>query len=74
MTAVNFGKVAVLMGGQSAERVISLRSGDAVLTALLNQGVDAHKVDVAQNVAAQLETGQFDRAFIILHGRGGEDG
>jgi D-alanine-D-alanine ligase len=74
MTVTDFGKVAVLMGGQSAERIISLRSGDMVLAALLSQGVDAHKIDVAKNVAAQLSAGQFDRAFIILHGRGGEDG
>ncbi len=74
MSTINFGKVAVLMGGQSAERVISLRSGEAVLTALLTQGIDAHKVDVANDAAAQLATGQFDRAIIMLHGRGGEDG
>ena len=74
MSVTDFGKVAVLMGGQSAERVISLRSGDMVLAALLTQGVDAHKIDVAKDVATQLSAGQFDRAFIILHGRGGEDG
>ena len=74
MSTINFGKVAVLMGGQSAERVISLRSGEAVLTALLTQDIDAHKVDVANDAAAQLATGQFDRAIIMLHGRGGEDG
>jgi len=69
-----FGKVAVLMGGRSAEREISLSSGKAVLTALQSQGIDAHKVDVARDIAQQLTRGQFDRAFIILHGRGGEDG
>jgi D-alanine-D-alanine ligase len=74
MIATDFGKVAVLMGGQSAERVISLRSGEAVLTALLNQDIDAHKVDVAEDVAEQLTVGKFDRAIIMLHGRGGEDG
>jgi len=70
----NLGKVAVLMGGRSAEREISLTSGEAVLKALLNQTVDAYKVDVDQNIAEQLTTGNFDRAFIVLHGRGGEDG
>lgn len=74
MTVTDFGKVAVLMGGQSAERVISLRSGNAVLDALLKQGINAHKVDVGGEVAQQISLGQFDRAFIILHGRGGEDG
>jgi len=73
-TMQKFGKVAVLMGGRSAEREISLRSGTAVLTALQSQGVDAHKVDVDRDIAEQLTQGQFDRAFIILHGRGGEDG
>ena len=73
-TMQKFGKVAVLMGGRSAEREISLRSGTAVLTALQSQGVDVHKVDVDRDIAEQLTQGQFDRAFIILHGRGGEDG
>ncbi len=71
-SAADFGKVAVLMGGQSAEREISLRSGQAVLAALLRQGVDAHAVDVMPDLMAQLMG--FDRAFIALHGRGGEDG
>jgi D-alanine-D-alanine ligase len=76
MTAAmnHFGKVAVLMGGRSAERTISLLSGEAVLAALQSQGVDAHKVDVGRDIAQQLAQGQFDRAFIVLHGRGGEDG
>jgi D-alanine-D-alanine ligase len=69
-----FGKVAVLMGGDSAEREISLKSGTAVLEALLRQGVDAHKVDAGRDLLQQLEAGPFDRAFIVLHGRGGEDG
>jgi len=72
--AAQFGKVAVLMGGLSAEREISLLSGNAVLTALLNKGVDAHAVDVQQNIVSELDAGGFQRAFIILHGRGGEDG
>jgi D-alanine-D-alanine ligase len=69
-----FGKVAVLMGGDSAEREISLRSGAAVLNALLQRGVDAHALDAGADLLAQLAAGGFDRAFIILHGRGGEDG
>jgi len=73
-TMTHFGKVAVLMGGRSAERSISLLSGEAVLTALQSQGVDAHKVDVGRDIAQQLSQGQFERAFIVLHGRGGEDG
>ena len=67
-----FGKVAVLMGGWSAEREVSLNSGRAVLRALKNQGVDAHEIDVSRNIIDELKG--FDRAFNILHGRGGEDG
>jgi len=73
-SATEFGRVAVLMGGRSAEREISLKSGHAVLAALQEQGVDAHKIDVGTDVSEQLRNGNFDRAFIILHGRGGEDG
>lgn len=69
-----FGKVALLLGGRAAEREISLKSGAAVLGALLRQGVDAHPVDPDERVLETLRTGGFDRAFIILHGRGGEDG
>lgn len=72
--AEDFGKVAVLMGGLSAEREISLKSGRAVLQALMNKGVDAHGLDVDQQVMKKLEQGKYDRAFNILHGRGGEDG
>ncbi|SEP60412.1 D-alanine-D-alanine ligase [Ectothiorhodospira magna] len=68
------GKVAVLMGGWSAEREVSLRSGQAVLQALQHAGVDAHGIDVGRDVLAVLEQGAYDRAFIVLHGRGGEDG
>jgi len=67
-----FGKVAVLMGGRSAEREISLQSGNAVLAALQSQGVDAHAFDPAAQPLSELA--QFDRAFISLHGRYGEDG
>lgn len=69
-----FGRIAVLMGGRSAEREISLQSGQAVLTALLAQGVNAVAVDSQHNVTAQLQSGQFDGAIVMLHGRGGEDG
>jgi len=73
-----FGKVAVLMGGLSAEREISLLSGNAVLKALKDRGVDAHKVDAGDDVETgvfhELDSGGYSRAFIILHGRGGEDG
>lgn len=68
------GKVAVLMGGQSAEREVSLKSGTAVLKALQDSKVDAHGIDVGQDILAVLASGHFDRAFIALHGRGGEDG
>lgn len=74
MSPQQFGKVAVLMGGRSAEREISLISGQAVLDALLAQGVDAHKVDVGLDISEQLLSGKFTRAFNVLHGRGGEDG
>ncbi len=69
-----FGKVAVLFGGRSAEREVSLKSGAAVLAALQRSGVDAHAFDPAtQNLQALVDEG-FDRAFIALHGRFGEDG
>ncbi len=70
----SFGKVAVLLGGRAAEREISLTSGNAVLAALLARGVDAHPLDPDETVLEQLRAGGFDRAFIVLHGRGGEDG
>ena len=70
-----FGKVAVLMGGWSAERPVSLNSGQAVLDALLRSGVDAYGMDVRrETVMKDLMAGQYDRAFLILHGPGGEDG
>lgn len=74
MTERNFGKVAVLLGGRSAEREISLQSGQAVLTALLESGVDAQAFDPAQQSLEMLKQQEFDRAFIALHGRFGEDG
>ncbi|MCC7258607.1 MAG: D-alanine--D-alanine ligase [Gammaproteobacteria bacterium] len=69
-----FGKVAVLLGGSSSEREISLLTGEAVHQALLRRGVDAHRVDPASDFPAALLRGGFDRAWIALHGRGGEDG
>ncbi len=70
-----FGKVAVLFGGNSAEREVSLKSGNAVLAALQRGGVDAHGID-AQGDAwlGRLRAEGFERVFIVLHGRGGEDG
>lgn len=74
MRPADFGKVAVLCGGRSAEREISLLSGNAVLTALREQGVDAHAFDPSQRQLADLKREGFQRAFIALHGRYGEDG
>ena len=70
----NFGKVAVLMGGASAERDVSLMSGQGVLQALRSQGVDAHAFDPAERDLADLKREGFARCFIALHGRFGEDG
>ncbi|MFW5452600.1 D-alanine--D-alanine ligase [Thioalkalivibrio sulfidiphilus] len=69
-----FGKVAVLLGGWSAEREISLISGGEVLKALQAAGVDAHGIDAGRDVLEVLKAGGFDRVFNMLHGRGGEDG
>ena len=69
-----FGKVAVLMGGASAEREVSLMSGSGVLKALLSKGVDAHAFDPAERDLGDLKREGFDRCFIALHGRLGEDG
>ena len=68
------GKVAVLMGGSSAEREISLLSGTGVLAALRSQGVDAHSFDPAERELIELKREGFARCFIALHGRHGEDG
>jgi len=70
----NFGKVAVLMGGRSAEREISLMSGSGVLKALQSKGVDAHAFDPAERDLSELKRKGFKRCFIALHGRFGEDG
>ena len=69
-----FGRVAVLFGGKSAEREVSLKSGNAVLQALLQAGVDAVGIDVGDDILQRLADAHVDRAFIVLHGRGGEDG
>lgn len=74
MTTQNHGKVAVLLGGRSAEREISLQSGHAVLAALYSRGVDAHAFDPAGQSLEMLKQQRFDKAFIALHGRFGEDG
>jgi D-alanine-D-alanine ligase len=69
-----FGKVAVLFGGRSSEREVSMMSGTGVLNALCSRGVDAHAFDPATQSLGELESAKFDRVFIALHGRGGEDG
>jgi D-alanine-D-alanine ligase len=74
LNAHDFGKVAVLMGGRSAERAVSLKSGERVLAALTAKGVDAHAFDPKERSIGALVEQRFDRAFVILHGRYGEDG
>jgi D-alanine-D-alanine ligase len=69
-----FGRVAVVMGGDSSEREVSLNSGGNVLEALRARGVDATPIDGIPALLAQIQTGRVDRVFNILHGRGGEDG
>ncbi|MCX7163749.1 MAG: D-alanine--D-alanine ligase [Betaproteobacteria bacterium] len=71
---MDFGKVAVMMGGKSAEREVSLKSGAAVLVALRSSGVDAHGFDPQEKTLEALHGEGFKRVFIALHGRGGEDG
>jgi D-alanine-D-alanine ligase len=72
--SADFGKVAVLMGGHSAEREVSLMSGGGVLTALQSKGIDAHAFDPAERDLSDLKREGFARCFIALHGRFGEDG
>ena len=69
-----FGRVAVLFGGKSAERAVSLKSGQAVLEALLAAGVEGVALDAADALLRRRASEKIDRAFIVLHGRGGEDG
>jgi D-alanine-D-alanine ligase len=73
-TLEHFGKVGVLMGGRSAERDVSIMSGSGVLAALRGRGIDAHAFDPAVRSLAELADEKFDRVFIALHGRFGEDG
>ena len=73
-SAAEFGKVAVLLGGDSSERKVSLDSGNAVLAALKGRGVDAHAFDPQSRPVEALRSEGFDRAWIALHGPGGEDG
>jgi len=74
MTPADFGKVGVLLGGKSAEREVSLKSGGMVLAALRGRGVDAHPFDPAERGLDALLDARYDRVFIALHGRFGEDG
>jgi len=74
MNVAALGKIAVLMGGTSAERAVSLKSGQAVYTALQQSGADVIAIDVQTHAIEQLTNVDFDVAFIALHGRGGEDG
>lgn len=74
LSAQDYGKVAVMLGGRSAEREVSLNSGQAVLEGLLEMGVDAHPFDPAQQPLTELLAQNFKRVVIMLHGRGGEDG
>ncbi|MDP5009183.1 MAG: D-alanine--D-alanine ligase [Glaciimonas sp.] len=69
-----FGKVGVLFGGRSAEREVSIMSGNGVVQALKNRGIDAHLFDTGERTLAELAAEKFDRVFIALHGRFGEDG
>ena len=73
-TAAQLGKVAVVMGGWSAEREVSLMSGNQVCDALRVAGIDVTAVDADQNIVSVLVDGGYSRSFLILHGRGGEDG
>ena len=72
--SAKFGKVGVLYGGRSAEREVSLMSGAGVHQALLSAGVDAHLFDTGERSLAELAAEGFERVFIALHGRFGEDG
>ncbi|HZK17953.1 MAG TPA: D-alanine--D-alanine ligase, partial [Clostridia bacterium] len=67
-------KIGVLLGGRSAERDVSLKTGEAVYSALLEEGYDAVKIDVGFDVAERIKEARIDLAFNALHGKGGEDG
>lgn len=70
----HFGRVAVLLGGTSAEREVSLTTGQNIYDALVRKGVDAFKLDVGTDISRKLDQEKIDHAFIALHGKGGEDG
>jgi len=72
--AADFGRVAVMLGGHSSEREVSLDTGTAVLEALQSKGVDAHAWDPAEKTTTEFAAGGFDRVWVALHGPGGEDG
>ena len=72
--ARDFGRVAVMLGGYSSEREVSLVTGKAVLEALKKRGVDAHPWDPAEHTLAEFAAAGFERVWIALHGTGGEDG
>src|SRR5665213_4207849 len=74
LDAADFGRVAVLLGGDSSEREISLLSGNAVLAGLVRRSVDAHAFDPKERALSELVDKGFDRVWIALHGPGGEDG
>lgn len=74
VNSAEFGRVAVMLGGSSSERAVSLDTGNAVLEALQSDGVDAHAWDPAEKSMAQFAVAGFDRVWIALHGPGGEDG
>lgn len=74
LTPEIYGKVAVVMGGDSSEREVSLHSGEAILNALVNVGIDAHAFDPSEQPLTDLRDQEFDRVFIALHGAMGEDG
>ena len=74
MSPAHAGKVAVIMGGSSPEREISLQSGAAVLASLQSQGYAAQELDSKQPILQQLASMEYQRAFVVVHGAGGEDG
>ena len=73
-SADEFGRIAVMLGGFSSERAVSLNTGAAVLKALLSRGIDAHAWDPAEKTMTEFAAAGFDRVWIALHGPGGEDG
>jgi D-alanine-D-alanine ligase len=74
INTINFGKVGVLLGGDSAEREISILSGNAIFDGLRSNGIEAVKIDTKNGLLEKIKNENIDRAFVALHGRGGEDG